>query len=432
MTGANALPPPEVTTLPSGLRVASQVVPGVRTAAVGVWVRAGARHEPAERNGISHLLEHMAFKGTTTRTARMLAEEVESAGAYMNAYTGREETAYHLRILPATLPLAVDVLSDILLNPVFAEEELDRERSVILQEIGESHDNPTDVVFDLFQGTAFPDQPLGRPILGTPQIVSEIGRDTLAAYMKQHYCGSTMVFSAAGDVDHDQLVELAGQAFERVTAAAATPVSPAAYRGGKSLGKRDLEQTHLALGFRGVAVKDPDFYAMTMLSAVFGGGLSSRLFQEVREKRGLVYDIHSFSSSFHDSGIFGIYAGTAERNAGEVIRRIAEELQAMTRKVRPEELDRARAQARSAMLMGLESCAGQAEALAHQLRVYGHPVSVDEHLQRLAAVECADLSRVAERVLGSPLTLAAVGPLGGVPGDSELRALFHAPVSGTA
>ncbi len=426
------LPAADVTTLPSGLRVASQAVPGTRTAAIGVWVHAGARHEPEDRNGISHLLEHMAFKGTTRRTARQIAEEVESAGAYMNAYTGREETAYHLRILPGTFPLAVDVLSDILLNPTFADEELKRERAVIIQEIGESHDNPGDVVFDRFQTCAFPDQPLGRPILGTPDIVSDIERDTLLAYMHEHYLSDTMILVAAGAVDHASLVELAAAAFDPVDRPHAVDPAPAHYHGGVAGISRELEQTHVVLGFEGVAYADPDFYAMNMLSAILGGGLSSRLFQEVREKRGLVYDIHSFSSSFRDSGIFGVYAGTFEQAVGEVIRHTAEEIHGIAGKVRPDELDRAMAQARSGLLMGLESCSGQAEALAHQLRVYGRPVPVDEHLKQLAAVDRAAVSRVARRLLASRPTLAAVGPLGGLPTEVTLRSLFGTPAAGSA
>ncbi len=432
MSGAMALPKPVVTTLPSGLRVASQAVPGTRTAAIGVWVHTGARNEPEERNGISHLLEHMAFKGTTRRTARQLAEEVESAGAYMNAYTGREETAYHLRILPGAFPLAVDVLSDILLNPTFADEELARERSVIIQEIGEARDNPADIVFDRFQTCAFPDQPLGRPILGTPEIVSGIERDTLLAYMHQHYRGEAMVLAAAGDVDHEALVDLAAAAFANIGSDRSEAPAPAHYHGGVGGVPRDLEQTHLVLGFEGAAYADPDFYAMTMFAAILGGGLSSRLFQEVREKRGLAYDIHSFSSSFHDSGIFGVYAGTAEQNAGEVIRHTAEQIHGVAGRVRPEELDRAMAQARSGLLMGLESCAGQAEALAHQLRIHGRPISVDEHLQRLAAVDRPAVSRVARRVLASPPTLSAVGPLDGLPSEGSLRSLFGTPTAGAA
>ncbi len=432
MSRAGGLPAAVVTTLPSGLRVASQAVPGTRTAAVGVWVHTGARNEPAERNGISHLLEHMAFKGTATRTARQLAEEVESAGAYMNAYTGREDTAYHLRILSGTFPLAVDVLSDILRNPAFADEELVRERSVILQEIGEAQDHPGDVVFDRFQTCAFPDQPLGRPILGTPDIVSGIGRDTLLAYMHEHYRNDAMVLAAAGAVDHEVLVDLAAAAFDPVDRPRAADPAPAHYHGGVGGVPRELEQTHLVLGFEGVAHADPDHYAATMLSAILGGGLSSRLFQEVREKRGLAYDIHSFSSSFRDSGIFGVYAGTSEGAVGEVIRRTAEEFHGLAGKVRPEELDRAMAQARSGLLMSLESCSGQAEALAHQLRVHQRPVSVDEHLQRLAAVDGPAVSRVARRLLASPPTLAAVGPLGGLPDETALRSLFGTPAAGAA
>lgn len=418
-------PAPEITALPGGLRVATQRMPGVRSAAVGVWVAAGARSESAATNGVSHLLEHMAFKGTESRSARDIAEQVEAAGAYMNAYTGREETAYHLRLLPQDLPLAVDILSDILLRPRFAEEDLAREREVIVQEIGEARDDPSDAVFDGFQESAFPDQPLGRPVMGTPEGVRGLARETLRDYMDAHYRGGGMVLAAAGDVRHDVLVELAERAFADLASDSPPRCEPGRYAGGDARNPRPTGQTYLVLGFEGVPHDDPDFYACVMLASVLGGGMSSRLFQEVRERRGLAYDIHAFAGSFRDTGVFGVSAGTAEKDAGEVLRIVADVLADARERVLPEEIGRAAAQARSGLLMAQESCAGRAESLARHLLVFGRPIGVDEQMDKLAAVDEDALRRTAARVLASPPTLAAVGPDGGVPDVADLRARFR-------
>lgn len=302
-----------VTTLSNGLRVATDHMPHVETATVGVWVDAGTRHESAEINGISHLLEHMAFKGTTRRSAQQIAEEVEAVGGYMNAYTSRESTVYYLRVLKDDVALAVDILADILQHSTFDEEELERERSVVIQEILSADDAPDEIVFDHLQETAFPDQGLGRSVLGPVETVRAIPRATIADYMRHHYTASRMVLVAAGNVDHDRIVALAEQAFCEVETDNERASDPADYRGGDFRRPRELGQVHLTLGFPGVSYADPDYPAVNVLATLLGGGMSSRLFQEVREKRGLAYSVFAFANPYADGGLFGVYTASSAK-----------------------------------------------------------------------------------------------------------------------
>ncbi len=402
----------QVTRLPNGLRVATDRMDSVETVSIGVWADVGTRNEAAEINGVSHLLEHMAFKGTARRSARAIAEEIEAVGGHLNAYTAREQTAYYARILAGDLPLAVDIISDILQHSTFDAEELARERAVVLQEIGQAEDTPDDIVFDHFQATAFPDQPMGRPVLGQAEIVGSMKGETIADYMRRHYGPERLVLSAAGAVDHDHLVALAGKAFTDLASGEARPVEPARYQGGESRNERDLEQVHLVLGLPGVSYLDPDYYALGILSTLFGGGMSSRLFQEIREKRGLVYSIYSFNSAFRDGGIFGVYAGTGEKEAEEILPLVIEELRRLPATLTAEELDRARAQAKAGVLMARESTSNRAEQLASHLIVHGRPLSNEEILSRIEAVDASQLGRVAHRLMAGRPTLAALGPLG--------------------
>jgi predicted Zn-dependent peptidase len=401
-----------VTRLANGLRVASDRMDSVETASIGVWADVGTRNEPAEINGVSHLLEHMAFKGTTKRSARAIAEEIEAVGGHLNAYTAREQTAYYARILADDMPLAVDIIADILQHSTFDAEELARERAVVLQEIGQAEDTPDDIVFDYFQAAAFPDQPMGRPVLGKAEIVRDMRGETISGYMHQHYAPERLVLAAAGQVDHERLVELATRAFTDLSSGGANTPEPASYIGGESRIERDLEQVHVVLGLPGVGYLDPDHYALGILSTLFGGGMSSRLFQEIREKRGLVYSIYSFASAFRDGGIFGIYAGTGENEAAEILPLVIEELRRLPATLTSEELARARAQAKAGVLMARESTSNRAEQLASQLLIYGRPLPSEEIIQRIEAVDAAQLARVARRLMAGTPTLAALGPLG--------------------
>ena len=399
----------EVTRLENGLTIATDAMDSVETASVGVWVAAGTRDERPEINGVSHLLEHMAFKGTRRRTAQAIAEEIEAVGGHLNAYTSREHTAYYAKVLKDDLPLAVDIIADILQNATLDADELARERTVIIQEISQTLDTPDDVIFDHFQQTAYPDQPLGRPVMGSAELIRDMPRGEIVDYMRGHYSGSGMVLSAAGRIDHETVVRLGREAFGDLPAGAAHSRVGASYVGGDFREAKDLEQVHVVLGLAGVAYEDDDFYAVSVLSTLLGGGMSSRLFQEIREKRGLVYTIQSFHSSYSDGGLFGIYAGTGEGEVAEVMPVICEEVRKVCEAVSPEEVDRARAQLKASLLMALESTSSRAEQLARQLMVFGRPVPVAETIERVEAVDGEAVIRTARRLIASRPTFATLG-----------------------
>jgi len=401
----------EITRLPSGLTVATDAMPGTATVSLGAWIGAGTRHEAAELNGIAHLLEHMAFKGTERRSAQDIAEEIEAVGGHLNAYTSRENTAFYAKVLSEDAPLALDIVSDILQHPTFLADELERERAVVLQEIGQAFDTPDDIVFDYFQETAYPAQALGRPVLGESHTVSGLDRVALWDYLRGHYGPQQMVVAAAGQIEHARFVDMAAAAFAHEDFASNGVTDPAAYRGGDRREQRDLEQVHLLLGFDGVGYLDDDYYALSALSTLFGGGMSSRLFQEVREKRGLVYSVYSFHSAFLDGGLFGVYAGTGSGEVRELVPVVCDELAKLTLGVSEEELDRARAQLRASLLMSRESSSSRAEQIAQQLLIYGRAVPIDEVLAKIAAVTVADIERVAGRLMASAPTVTAIGPL---------------------
>ncbi len=403
---------PRVSKLSNGLRIVSETMPQLETASVGLWVDVGARHEAREINGVSHLLEHMAFKGTERRSAQAIAEEIEAVGGHLNAYTSREHTAYFAKVMKDDTPLALDLLADILQHSVFDDEELARERAVVMQEIAQSHDTPDDIVFDFFQETAFPNQPLGWTILGPAEGVAALSRDDLAGYMSAHYSAPRMVLIGAGRLDHDRLVELAGAAFDGLPPEHSARKAPARYAGGDYRGSRDLEQVHLVLGFDGIPYGDPDFYTGQVLSTLLGGGMSSRPFQEIRERRGLAYAVFTFSSAYTDGGIFGVYAGTAPGEVAELIPVMAEEMTKVERAVTEEEMGRARAQLKSALLMSLESSSARCERLGRQMLIFGRPIPVEEMIAKIDAISGEDVTRVAHRIFaGSRPTVAALGPI---------------------
>ncbi len=403
----------DVSTLANGMRVVTDRIEGVESAAVGVWVDVGARDEPSELNGISHLLEHMAFKGTERRDAQSIAQEIEDVGGHVNAYTSREHTAYYARILKDDVPLAVDILADILQNSTFCDDELERERWVVMQEIAQVYDTPDDLVFDLFQECAFPDQPMGRSILGTPEKVDGFSRDALSDFMGQFYSGDSMVLAASGAVDHSQLVGLAEEHFAGLRHANMHSAEPVAYGGGAKEQADDVEQVHMVVGFDGVGYEDPDYYAVQLLSNALGGGMSSRLFQEIREKRGLAYSIYSFGSSFIDGGLFGVYAGCADEDSNEVGEVIAHELKRATDGISDSELERARTQLKAGLLMSRESTSSRCETVARQMLVFGRPVPQDEIVAKLDAVDGDQITSSAERLFHTcQPTVASIGPAG--------------------
>ena len=405
----------QVTRLPSGLLVATETMDRVETVSLGAYVSTGTRGETAAENGASHFLEHMAFKGTARRSAAAIAEEIENVGGQINAYTAREQTAYYVKLLKEDLALGADIIGDILTHSAFAPDELERERGVILQEIGQANDTPDDIIFDRFQEVAFPDQPMGRPVLGTENGIAAMGRDVLTGYMRRHYAAGNIVVAAAGALTHETVVELARRHFADLPSAMPGPFAPGAYRGGEFREARDLDQVHVVLGFPSVAYHDPDYYPVLLLSTLLGGGMSSRLFQEIRERRGLVYSIYSFSAPFLDGGLFGIYAGTGEAEAAELVPVTLDELRAVQRGVTEAELHRARAQVKASLLMSLESTGSRCEQLARQLQVFGRIVPTAETVAKLNAVTVDDVRRAAIRVFRGTPTLAAMGPAENVP-----------------
>lgn len=409
----------EISILANGIRIVSDRMDGVETASFGMFVGVGTRDEAAAANGVAHLLEHMVFKGTARRNARAIAEEIEQVGGAMNAYTGRETTAYYARVMAEHMGLAVDLIGDILSNSLFDPAELDRERDVILQEIGQALDTPEDLVFDRFQETAFPGQGLGRPVLGTAEIVKSVPRDAVMGFLRRTYRPGRMVAAASGKVDHDAFCRLVERGFGAWTPEPAPEPAPesapesdrARYAGGERRDTREGEQVHLVLGFEGPATADPDFYPAWVASHLLGGGMSSRLFQEIREIRGLVYAIYTYLASYRDGGVFGLYAGTAPDKVDEVLSVTAAELLAALDGAGPDELARVKAQLKAGILMGLESSFNRAEHLAGQLLTYGRLVPVDEIAASIDAVDNAAMNRVLGRILGSAPTLAALGPL---------------------
>lgn len=411
-----------ITQLPNGIRVVTDRMASVESVSLGAWLNVGTRHEVATENGVAHLLEHMVFKGTRRRNALQIAEEIEAVGGHMNAYTAREQTAYYVKVLKEDVPLGVDIISDILTNSVFDETELSRERSVILQEIGQAADTPDDIVFDYFQETAYPDQAMGRPVLGRSEIVRDMSRDGVMSFISGNYAGDILVFSAAGNVDHDSVVAEVERGFGALVAKTGAKTEAASYKGGECRVEKDLEQLHLLLGFEGMGFHDPDFYAQQVLSMLFGGGMSSRLFQEVREKRGLVYSVYSFSAAYNDGGMFSIYAGTGEKEAAELVPVVCDELMDVAENVTEQEVERARTQLRSGLLMSRESTSNRCEQLAQHMLVYGRPMPVDELVAKVNAVDTAAIRRTAQRLLGSNPTLAALGPTAALEPYEQIRA----------
>ncbi len=415
----------QVTTLSNGLRVVTDRMSSVETVAVGVWVAAGTRHETADVNGISHLLEHMAFKGTARRSAQAIAEEMDNVGGQLNAYTSRDHTAYFAKVLKENLPLAVDILSDILLNSTMDPEELAREQHVVVQEIYQADDTPDDIIFDHHQATAFPNQPMGWPVLGKEPIVRSITSERLKAYMAGNYAADSMVVSAAGNVDHDIFVALIENAFGTLPKSSAVSEVPSVYNGGDYREKRKLEQVHLVLGFGGLAYDDADFYNLGALSTLLGEGMSSRLFQEIREKRGLAYSVYSSTQSFSDCGIFSIYMGTGRADVPKLIPVLCEEIKKVHDGVTQDEVKRARAQIKSGLLMSLESPSSRCGQRARQIMIYGRPLSTDEIIAKVEAVDAGGITRTAARIFSSAPTMAALGELKTLESLDAIRARLN-------
>jgi predicted Zn-dependent peptidase len=415
----------EITKLKNGLTVATDPMPHLESAALGVWVNCGARNETTREMGLSHMLEHMAFKGTERRSAKDIVVEIEAVGGDLNAYTAREQTAYHARILKENIPLALDLLSDILLHPTFEPDELERERGVILQELGQTLDTPDDLVFEHLQAACYPDQPMGWSILGTEKTVSGFSAGDLRNYMVANYVPSGMLLIGSGAVSHADLVERATQLFSGLPERQTATAESASYRGGDLRDHDDLEQAHITFAFPGVATTDDELFVAQVFATALGGGMSSRLFQEAREKRGLCYSIYSFAHAYRDTGIIGIYTGTGEEKAGEIAPIIAGEMASLAESASDEEIARARAQMRAGLLMSLERPHARCELIAGHLYAFGRVLRVAELTERLEAVDASAVRKFAAKVCarGTP-SVAAVGPVGRLESRERFSARF--------
>ena len=401
----------EITTLPSGLRVITDAMPHLETAALGVWIGAGSRHETAREHGLSHLLEHMAFKGTSRRSARAIAEEIEAAGGDLNAATSTEQTAYYARSLSTDTGLALDILADILTQSQFDAGELEKEKSVILQEIGSVEDTPDDLVFEQFTETAFPGQPIGRPILGTAARVSGFSRGDIAAYLDHHYRADRMIVAAAGGVEHQRIVDETAARFASFQPAAAADMPRALYKGGEIKTRRKLEQAHIVVGFEAPSFLDPANYAAHIFANAVGGGMSSRLFQQVREDRGLAYSIYTFNWSYVDTGLFGFYAATAGKDVAELMPVALDCIGKAAQDLSDDEIQRAKAQMKVSMLVALESSSARAEQIALQLLALGRILTREEIVQRIDGLGRDDIRRAGAALLTSAPTVASIGPV---------------------
>ena len=404
-----------ITTLPNGLRIVTRNMPGLHSATLGLWVTAGGRDERAEQNGIAHFLEHMAFKGTARRTALQIAEEIEDVGGYINAYTSRDTTAYYARVLEADTALALDVISDIVLNPSFDAREIEVERGVILQEIGQALDTPDDIIFDWLQEAAYPDQAIGRTILGPAERVSSFGRSDLSGFVTEHYGPGQMILAAAGAVDHDAIVRQAEGIFGHLTGRAAPARDGARWRGAETRRIKDLEQAHFTLAFEGPGYLSPDYHAAQIWTVAMGGGMSSRLFQKIREERGLCYTIFAQSGFHDDTGMMTVYAGTAAEDIAELATLTVDELKRSAEDLSDAEIARAKAQLKAGTLMGLESSSGQAERIARSLAIWGRVPEPAETAARLDAVTRADIARYTEALIARQPAMALYGPVDRAP-----------------
>ncbi len=410
----------QITTLTNGLKVVTENMPGLGSASVGLWVQAGGRHERVEQNGIAHFLEHMAFKGTVRRTALQIAEQIEDVGGYINAYTSKEMTAYYARCLSGDVPLALDVISDIVLNPIFDGKEIETERHVILQEIGQALDTPDDIIFDWLQEVSYPDQPFGRTILGPAERVGAFGREDLQTFVAEHYGPDRMILSAAGGVDHDAIVRQAEDIFGALAARGDNGVEPAAFRGGERRVVKKLEQVHFAMALESPGYRHPDVYTAQVYAMAMGGGMSSRLFQKVREERGLCYSIFAQSAAYEDTGSITIYAGTSKEEIGDLTGLTIDELKRAADDMSEAEVARARAQLKAGLLMGLESPSNRAERNARLLAIWGRVPDATEAVARIDEVTTDAIRRYAGGLTGATASLALYGPVAKAPGLAKI------------
>jgi predicted Zn-dependent peptidase len=400
----------EISRLSNGLTVVTHTMPHLETTSLGIWIGVGSRHETLAENGISHFLEHMSFKGTASRSAQAIAEEIEAVGGELNAATGLETTAYFARVLKGDEGVALEILADILLSSSFSPDELEREREVILQEIAATRDIPDDMVFELVNEAAYPGQALGRTILGPAANVRRFSPADLASFLRSHYQPQRMVLAAAGAVVHEPLVRHAEALFGGLTSEGIGGEEQARYQGGTRWDHKRFEQSHLVLAFEGPSYRAQEYFAAQVFSGLFGGGMSSRLFQEAREKRGLCYSIYSSAWGLSDTGLLAVHAATGTETMASLIDVTGAELEDIARNGPSDaELQRAKAQLKAGLLMSLESSSARAEQMARQLLAHGRIIGSDELVRNVDAVSVQDVGHFAQRLLGRRPSAAVVG-----------------------
>ncbi|MBI3456807.1 MAG: insulinase family protein [Candidatus Rokubacteria bacterium] len=402
--------------LPNGIRLVTERIPHVRSVAVGVWVETGSRHEPLARSGVSHFIEHLVFKGTESRTAEEVAKAVDSVGGQMDAFTTKEHTCFYVTVLDQHLPLAAELLSDILLHPLLAAEDIDRERSVVLQEFRMVEDTPDDLIHDLFAERVWAGHPLGRPILGDRRVIRGLARETILAHFVDEYCPARTTIAAAGRLEHEQLLDLLGKCFLdfRRPAVPRDGEAPPALTPRLELIEKSLEQVHFVLGGPGLRQDAPERYVLYLLNTTVGGSMSSRLFQEVRERQGLVYSIYSGNAAFRDCGLFYVYAGTEPAHFPKVLGLVMDELRKLKRQgVTADELTRAKEHLKGSLMLSLESTSSRMTRIAKQELYFGQYFTLDEILAAIDRARVEDLEVLVAELLGrSPLSLVALGPAG--------------------
>lgn len=414
------------TRLNNGLTIATQKILESESVTTGLWIKSGSRNESIAEHGLAHMLEHMAFKGTKKRSARDIAQEIEDVGGEINASTSVEITGYFSHILPKDTDLAVEILSDIICNPVFDSQELEKEKHVVLQEIGSNNDNPSDIIFDHFMQVAFKDQAIGRPILGTAQSLQTFQPKDFKNFMAKHYYAENMVFAGVGAVDHDKFVKSIEKYLGKLPQKQEKyQIKPAEYIGGRIIDPRPLMDAQIVMGFEGCTYLQPHFYTAQLLSLILGGGMSSRLFQNIREKLGLCYSIYAFHWGFSDNGIFGISASTNKEGLEQLIKTIVKEIQLLTNDISENELKRAVAQYKAAIIMSHESSSARAPTIARQLLTYGEILSNQQIFKEIDNITITDIKKLSEKIFfNSKPSIAAVGPVENLLSTEELSNLL--------
>ncbi|XGA09042.1 MAG: pitrilysin family protein [Wolbachia endosymbiont of Xenopsylla cheopis] len=417
---------PKITTLENNLRIVTDFLPSVESVVLSLWVNVGSRFESEKNKGISHFLEHMAFKGTKARTALEIAKAFDDIGGNCNAHTGRENTVYYAKVLKNDVKIAIDILTDIIMNSTFPEDEIEREKGVVLQEIYRTNDSPSDIISDKYMETAYSRQSFGHSILGSPETVKAFSRENLFNYTQEYYYSDNMIFAVSGNISHDEVISLAGPILAKIKGKERCELQKSNYTGGEYLEIRDLEQVNILIGFPSISYYDDKYYTMLVLDSILGSGMSSRLFQEVREKQGLAYDVGSYHSTYRDTGIFSIYAGTDSNNLPKLLSTIAEELKKLLNDLKEEEITRAHAKIKSGILMSRESNYTRADVLGHCYSYHNRYLSAEEILDKIFSIGIKEVKENLEFLLSQykNITVAAIGKLDKMPSYNKLVASF--------